>query len=109
MDTKYRAGQNCGGPKVVPSVLEVMTLLDILSLHQEGAQAPVLLAYVSEISIIYILKCVEKGTATRSSILAWRIPWTGEPGGLQSMGSQRVRYNCVTNTFTFHFHILKYV
>ena len=32
-----------------------------------------------------------KGMATHSSILAWRIPWTEEPGGLQSMGSQRVR------------------
>ena len=31
--------------------------------------------------------------ATHSSILAWRIPWTEEPGGLQSMGSQRVRHN----------------
>ena len=31
--------------------------------------------------------------ATHSSILAWRIPWTEEPGGLQSMGSQRVRCN----------------
>ena len=30
--------------------------------------------------------------ATHSSILAWRIPWTGEPGGLYSMGSQRVRH-----------------
>ena len=33
----------------------------------------------------------EKGMATHSSILAWRIPWTEEPGGLQTMGSQRVR------------------
>ena len=32
----------------------------------------------------------EKGMATHSSILAWRIPWTEEPGGLQSVGSQRV-------------------
>ena len=31
----------------------------------------------------------EKGMATHSSILAWRIPWTGEPGALQSMGSQK--------------------
>ena len=31
---------------------------------------------------------LEKGTTTHSSILAWRIPWTGEPGGLQSMGSK---------------------
>ena len=34
---------------------------------------------------------LEKGMATHSSILAWRIPWTEEPGGLQLMGSQRVR------------------
>ena len=33
---------------------------------------------------------LEKGLATHSSILAWRIPWTGEPGGLPSMGLQRV-------------------
>ena len=32
---------------------------------------------------------LEKGMATHSSILAWRIPWTEEPGGLQSMGSQK--------------------
>ena len=39
--------------------------------------------------------------ATHSSILAWRIPWTGEPGGLQSMGLQRVRRNWMTNTHTY--------
>ena len=37
--------------------------------------------------------------ATHSSILVWRIPWTEEPGGLQSMGSQRVRHYWATNTF----------
>ena len=37
---------------------------------------------------------LEKGMATYSSILAWRIPWTEEVGGLQSMGSQRVRHAC---------------
>ena len=36
---------------------------------------------------------LEKETATHSSILAWRIPWTEEPGGLQSPGSQRVRHD----------------
>ena len=36
---------------------------------------------------------LEKGMATHSSILAWRIPWTEAPGGVQSMGSQRVRHN----------------
>ena len=39
---------------------------------------------------------LEKEMATGSSILAWRIPWTEGPGGLQSMGSQRVRHNLVT-------------
>ena len=34
---------------------------------------------------------LEKGIATHSSILAWRIPWTEEPGGLQSIGSLKVR------------------
>ena len=36
---------------------------------------------------------LEEGMATHSSILAWRIPWTEEPGRLQSMGSQRVGHN----------------
>ena len=36
---------------------------------------------------------LEKGMATHSSILAWRSPWTEEPGRLQSMGSQRVGYD----------------
>ena len=41
---------------------------------------------------------LEKRMATHSSILAWRIPWTEEPGGLQSMGSQRVRHDLATIT-----------
>ena len=36
---------------------------------------------------------LEDGMATHSSILAWRVPWTEKPGGLQSMGSQRVRHD----------------
>ena len=36
---------------------------------------------------------LDEGMATHSSILAWRNPWTEEPGGLQSMGSQRVGHN----------------
>ena len=38
-------------------------------------------------------KPLEKGMATHSSIVAWRITWTEKPGGVQSMGSQRVRHN----------------
>ena len=37
---------------------------------------------------------LDEGMATHSSILAWRIPWTEEPGGLQSIELQRVRHNC---------------
>ena len=36
---------------------------------------------------------LEKGMATQSSILVWKIPWTEESGGLQSMGTQRVRHD----------------
>ena len=43
---------------------------------------------------------LEKGMVTHSSILAWRIPWTEEPDGLQSMGLRRVRQFWMTNAFT---------
>ena len=39
---------------------------------------------------------LKKGMATHSIIFAWRIPWTEEPGGLQSMGLQRIRYDFTT-------------
>ena len=44
---------------------------------------------------------LEKGMATYSSILAWEIPWTEEPGRLQFMGSHRVGNDRVTNIFIF--------
>ena len=49
---------------------------------------------------------LEKGMATHSSILSWRILWLEEPGGLQSMGSQRVRQNWGINNFTLK-HVLQ--
>ena len=48
----------------------------------------------------------EKGMAAHSSILAWRMPWTEEPGGLQSMGSQRVGHDWATS---LSFFLLCYV
>ena len=45
---------------------------------------------------------LEEEMETHSSILSWRIPWTEEPGRLQSLGLQKVRHSCVTNTHT-HF------
>ena len=49
---------------------------------------------------------LEKEMATHSRILAWRIPWTEEPGGLQSIGLQRVGYKWATS-LSLHFHVLK--
>ena len=43
--------------------------------------------------LTYMQSNPEKAVAPHSSVLAWRIPWTEEPGGLQSMGLQRVRNN----------------
>ena len=43
---------------------------------------------------------LEEGMAPHSSILAWRIPWTGEPGGQQVMGSQRVGHDWALSTCT---------
>ena len=45
--------------------------------------------------------------ATHSSTLAWKIPWTEEPGRLQSMGSRRVKTRLSDFTLTFHFHALE--
>ena len=44
---------------------------------------------------------LEKEMETRSSILAWKIPWTEEPGGLESMGSQRVGHNGATSVCVY--------
>ena len=56
-----------------PSAMQETQDMQILSLGQEDL--------------------LEEGMATESSILAWRIPWTEEPGRLQSMGAQKVRYD----------------
>ena len=50
---------------------------------------------------------LEESIATHSSIPAWRIPRTEEPGGLQSMGSQRVGHDRVTNPFIFFMYVVR--
>ena len=54
-------------------VMQETQEMQVLSMHREDA--------------------LEKEAATHSSILAWKIPWMEEPGELQPMGSQRVRYD----------------
>ena len=49
----------------------------------------------------------EKAMAPHSSTLAWKIPWTEEPGRLQSMGSLGVGHDGANFPFTFHFHALE--
>ena len=51
--------------------------------------------------ITYFRSFLEKEIATHSSILAWRIPWTENPGGLETMESQRVGHDSATSAFTF--------
>ena len=48
--------------------------------------------YIDDI-ILYYVVLLEKAMAPHSSTLAWKIPWMEEPGGLQSMGSLRVRHD----------------
>ena len=69
MNTSFEASLVAQMEKHLPAVREMW----VRSLGQEGA--------------------LEKEMATHSSVLAWRIPWTEEPGGLQSMGSQKVGHN----------------
>ena len=49
-------------------------------------------AGLSNFTFTFHFHALEKEMATHSSVLAWRIPWTGEPGGLQSMGLHRVEH-----------------
>ena len=48
---------------------------------------------LSNFTFTFHFHALEKEMATHSSVLAWRIPWTGEPGRLPSMGSHRVRHD----------------
>ena len=48
---------------------------------------------LSNFTFTFHFHVLEKEMATHSSVLAWRIPWTGRPGGLQSMGSHRVGHD----------------
>ena len=74
--TKYQTSLVAQMVKNLPTIQETQ----VLSLDQEDA--------------------LEKGMAVHSNILAWRIPWTEEPGKLQTVWSQRIRHNWDSNTTT---------
>ena len=48
---------------------------------------------LSDFTFTFHFHALEKEMATHSSVLAWKIPWMEEPGGLQSMGSRRIRHH----------------
>ena len=63
---------------------------------------------LSDFPFTFPFHALEKEMATHSSVLAWRIPWTGEPGGLQSMGLLRVGHNWATSLHFTSWHIIKF-
>ena len=60
-------------------------------------------AWLSDFTFTFHFHALEKEMATHSSVLAWRIPGTGHPGGLPSMGSHRVRHDWATSLSLFTF------
>ena len=58
---------------------------------------------LSDFTFTFHFHALEKEMATHSSVLAWKIPWTKEPGRLQSMGSLRVRHDWTTSLSLFTF------
>ena len=65
--------------------------------------APMEMKYIKSIEIRKVEVTLEKAMAPHSSTLAWKIPWTEEPGRLQSMGSLRVGHDWVTSLWLFTF------
>ena len=63
------------------------------SLHGESFEAELWLSMQNVFSVIVFTSSLEKGMAACSDILAWRSPWTEEPGGFPAMGSERVGHD----------------
>ena len=84
----------------VPLKLYFWILLHLVSSSSSSSQLPAICNSRDRVPSLGREDPLEKEMATHSSILAWRIPWTGEPGGLQSRGSQRVGHDWVANTQT---------
>ena len=79
---------------VFPTYFNLSLNLAIRSSRSEPQSAPGLVfADCIELLSVAIPYYLEKAMATHSSALAWKIPWTEEPGGLQSMGSRRVGHD----------------
>ena len=85
----HKSGENIGNP-LQYSCLESPMDRGVWQSAVQGCQR---VDATKRLTLHYYYYYVEKETATQSSILAWRTPWTEEPNGLQSTGSQRVGHN----------------
>ena len=85
----------------VCTVPDFKSLLEIIRKYQENSEAE----WISEMSVsfIYSLFCLGLAVISHSSTLAWKIPWTEEPGRLQSMGSLRGGHDWATSLSLFIF------
>ena len=105
----YSYGQGQGAQASIPTAQEDLLLLNDI-LHSCSSPPPshyqlsipisydlLLWTYLLTPNKPFITLNKEKAMAPHSSTLAWKISWTEKPGGLQSMGSQRVRHNWVTS------------
>ena len=102
--------QGFGQPSIIVALLFKMSALSfsveslwswVSWLYRQGF-VWTLLFHFSILSVL-MPKCLEKAMAPHSSTLAWKIPWTEEPGRLQSMGSLRVGHDWVTSLSLFTF------
>ena len=97
---------------ILPSVQGVVSVCWVLSRPWDligKAWTPDFISYLSRAVPTRVRSLgwevpLEKEMSIHSSICAWRIPWTEKPGGLQSVGSQRVRHDWATNAHNTHTH-----
>ena len=75
----------------------------ISAVFQVGSSLLTVITFIDQVIIVISQLLGQKAMATHSSTLAWKIPWTEEPGTLQSMGSLRVGHNWMTSLSLFTF------
>ena len=88
--TTNKASENYGIPAELFQILKEDAVKVLHSISQQILESSAVATGLEKASFIPVLK---KGMANHSSVLAWRIPRTGEPGGLLSIKSHRVRHN----------------
>ena len=91
------------GIRSIETVLSLLCILTSLWLYLTYTQRIIseYCVLLSWFICLFLYQYLEKAVATHSSTLAWKIPWTEEPGWLQSMGSRRVGHNWATSLSLF--------